>query len=887
MAKRFGGFTPEQLGRIVPEMSGMQADEQAKFLASNPGAAARVGAMTERARMMVEEPVAMAEGGVVAKSTGDANWWEVNGQKFDTLSAAKAAAGSGVTASIPSAPASPSPVVTNQNNPATMDQSGIQPTSPETKNLMTEAVQSPETLVSTAPVQTTTAAQAIKGELDTGAGQISTTAPQAETVTAKQAPTITQADKPATATVESVLAGEDINLVASQTKAAQGQVEREAQVEAQVGNLSAEAMAQEQVFNPTYTRPVDAQTLSVSPSEIATPAGQMAQAITADVAQSDGVAKVVAEQGVVTPDQIPLPAQIREEDMAQAQAITADGLAPDAVAVAARLEKFTVDDGTLAEAVQGKVEAQETVQGQLTQLMKSFDDGTPAWAAGAIRAANAAMASRGLGGSSMMGAAILQAAMESAIPIASQDAQVFQQMKLTNLNNRQQVALTNAAAAQGLALQNLNNEQQAALQNSANAFALQGQNLSNMQQTVLANAQIKAALQGQNLSNVQQANLATAARYAEAANINLNNRQQAALQNNANAMQIELTNMSNRQQSYIANANLAAALQGKQIDTAQQTAIFNAGRFAEAANVTFTAEQQTQLHNSELMKTIGLAELSNSQAVTLQNAAAIANMDMANLDNRQKAAVQNAQAFLAMDMANLDNEQQVALFQAQSRVQALLSDQAVDNATQQFNASSENQVNQFFAGLSAQVSQFNVDQINAMQRFNAGEANALNQFNTSLASQREQFNAANSLIIEQANAQWYQTIATLDNATINQINRDQAAAQNSMTQLGFNAYMQEARDIMSYSWQSANNDADRATSLAQAKINADAMIQAKQMEIEAAERAAAAKKKGMLAGLLGKVAGAALGAIPGIGPVASAAFGALGSGAGSMFSSKN
>ena len=34
MAKRFGGFTPEQMGKIIPEMQGMQADEQAKFLAS-------------------------------------------------------------------------------------------------------------------------------------------------------------------------------------------------------------------------------------------------------------------------------------------------------------------------------------------------------------------------------------------------------------------------------------------------------------------------------------------------------------------------------------------------------------------------------------------------------------------------------------------------------------------------------------------------------------------------------------------------------------------------------------------------------------------------------------------------------------------------------------
>jgi len=43
-----------------------------------------------------------------------------------------------------------------------------------------------------------------------------------------------------------------------------------------------------------------------------------------------------------------------------------------------------------------------------------------------------------------------------------------------------------------------------------------------------------------------------------------------------------------------------------------------------------------------------------------------------------------------------------------------------------------------------------------------------------------------------------------------------------MTTLGFGAYMQEVRDLMSYAWQTANNDADRATNLAVAKVSGDA-----------------------------------------------------------------
>ena len=59
MAKKFAGFTPDQLGKIVPEMKGMQADEQKKFLAANPAAAKRVGLMSEKAQM------ALAKGGYI------------------------------------------------------------------------------------------------------------------------------------------------------------------------------------------------------------------------------------------------------------------------------------------------------------------------------------------------------------------------------------------------------------------------------------------------------------------------------------------------------------------------------------------------------------------------------------------------------------------------------------------------------------------------------------------------------------------------------------------------------------------------------------------------------------------------------------------------------
>jgi hypothetical protein len=63
MAKRFLGFTPEQRGKILPELAGMQEDEQRKVIASNPAYQQKLGNATEQAmRILNPEPVKANEG---------------------------------------------------------------------------------------------------------------------------------------------------------------------------------------------------------------------------------------------------------------------------------------------------------------------------------------------------------------------------------------------------------------------------------------------------------------------------------------------------------------------------------------------------------------------------------------------------------------------------------------------------------------------------------------------------------------------------------------------------------------------------------------------------------------------------------------------------------
>jgi len=556
-----------------------------------------------------------------------------------------------------------------------------------------------------------------------------------------------------------------------------------------------------------------------------------------EAAQTSYESTVQAAQGRIGAEELINAREMGLQIDAPVQAVAAsmDALNKDAYARAAQ----GTFDGILATAEQGVVEAMQTVQGQMAQLMDQFNNGTPAWAAGAMRAANAAMAARGIGGSSIAGAAIIQAAMESAVPIAQADAGAFQQMALTNLNNKQQVSLANAAAQQNITLTNLNNRQQAALQNSANAFALQSQNLSNQQSVVLANAQIAAAVQQKNLDVRTQTALANAARFAEVNNINLSYRQQANLQRSAETLQIETANLSNNQQTALANLQVRAALVGQELTNEQQARTLNAARISEIANLNFSADQQRAIENARLAQTVDLANLTNRQAKVMADAAAMSQMDLTNLNNRQQAAAQNAQSFLQMDLSNLSNQQQKLMFDAQALVNTMLSDQAAENAAEQFNATSENQVTQFFDSLTATISQFNANQANAISQYNAGQANAMAQFNANLYQQYQQYNASNALVVDQSNATWRRQVATADTAAINRANELNARSTLELSTLAYNNMWGMYKDMFEFAFQAEQADLTRANNIQTAQISATA-----------AENSAAGSAFGSIAGSL-------------------------------------
>lgn len=462
---------------------------------------------------------------------------------------------------------------------------------------------------------------------------------------------------------------------------------------ATAANQPAAASMQAAQSAPGVTQTVGA----MDATQYQTQVGPAAQVQAAQANQSS-VSGLQAAQGAATMMNNPVQRQIQSGELISGAA--------DAAKAAAFTEQI--------QAATASPSQQATVQGQLDGLMQDFQGGkTPAWAAGAMRAATSAMAARGLGASSLAGQAVVQAAMESALPIAQADA-------------------------------------------------------------------------------------ATQARF-------------------------ESQNLSNRQQRAMLAAQQRAQFMGQEFDQAFQSRVANASKISDIANMNFTAEQQVALENSRAANTMNLANLNNSQAMVMAEASALANMDMANLSNRQQAAVKNAQAFLETDFRNMDRIQQIDTFKTQQKVASLFTDQAADNAAKQFNASSENQTNQFFANLETQTAQFNTAQSNAMAQFNVSATDASNQFNQEMKNQRQQFNAKNGLVIAQANAQWRQNIATINNTIDNQNNMEYAKTMNNLTTKNIDAVWQRERDLMSYNVSSTESAKNRALELIKADMDIEAM----------------------------------------------------------------
>lgn len=293
----------------------------------------------------------------------------------------------------------------------------------------------------------------------------------------------------------------------------------------------------------------------------------------------------------------------------------------------------TLSEGALADTVTGEVTKESLTSYQLGELYSSIEEGKPlpAWASGPVRAATQIMSKRGLGKSSMAAAAVSQAVLEGALPIANADAQEYSKINVLNISNEQATTLQNAATIAQMDLANLDARMKAAVQNAQSFLAIDLKNLDNEQASNVLTYQ----------SKIQAMFNDTAAKNAAK---QFNAESQAQVDQFYDELAVQTAN---------SNANRTAAMAQFNVDQVNSIRTFNAS--LTDARERFNAEMSLQV------------EQSNAQW----------RRDIATADT---AAVNEAQRQNAMNTLNISQNALNALWQKE-RDEAAWLYQSAENAT--------------------------------------------------------------------------------------------------------------------------------------------------------------------------------------------------------------
>jgi hypothetical protein len=361
--------------------------------------------------------------------------------------------------------------------------------------------------------------------------------------------------------------------------------------------------------------------------------------------------------------------QLRTAGLDEA-AITALGENPEALED--RLTDFT-------EAQRGVIEGlpeEALVSNQIDSLLKGIENGEiPTWASPAVAAVEQMLAQRGLEASSVGRDGLVNAIIQSSIPIAQANAQAIQQS----------VAQEKTLIAQE-ELANTQLRQQTALQNASNVFQLDLAQFSADQQTALSNSKFLQTTTLTDTTNEQQAIIQNAAILAQVNLAEADINTKLALQNAQAFLQTDLANLNNAQQ-----ANVLRAQQEQQRMLSNQAAVNAAAQFnASSENQTnqFMANLAAQMSQFNANQQNATAQFNATQA----NAAAARNAQRTADVNRLNAQLQtqieqfNANQDFARNQWNAQNTAAVEASNVQWRRQANTANTAAQNAVNLQNA---------------------------------------------------------------------------------------------------------------------------------------------------------------------------------------------------------
>lgn len=392
--------------------------------------------------------------------------------------------------------------------------------------------------------------------------------------------------------------------------------------------------------------------------------GQVSQAATVAPAQqvTSSISNMEAAQGTAFLMNNPVQREIQAGELVSGSAVDAS-----------KVDKLM----STVQAAEATPSQKATVQGQLEGLMTQFEGGkTPAWAAGAMRNAQAMLAQRGLGASSIAGQAVIQAAMESALPVAQIDAATFAQFEAQNLSNRQQTALFAAQQRAAFLQQDFDQGFQTRVLNAAKVSDIANMNFTAEQNIALENSRAVNSMNLANLDARQGMVMAQAAALSNLDMANLNNRQQAAVQNAQAFLQMDMANLDNRQQTEMFRAqsvvqalftdqaaenaarqfNAASKNQTDQFfaDLGSRVSMFNSEQKNAMSQFNAGEENATARFNSQLEAARKQFNANNALVVAQANAQWRQNINLTNTAaqneaNAEKAKTMNALTAKAMD----------------------------------------------------------------------------------------------------------------------------------------------------------------------------------------------------------------------------------------------
>ena len=402
----------------------------------------------------------------------------------------------------------------------------------------------------------------------------------------------------------------------------------EAQVAAAEGEVSTESLAR--AAGVDRVQPIEGAEVNIVPGALTDRVvGVISPEAKAEAAQNAGttLSRVTRAKKQLTN------AGLSETDIAE--------IGNDPEALEARLADFSeAERGIIA-----GLPEEALVSTQLDGLLSGIENGQiPTWAKPAVSAVEQMLAQRGMSASTVGRDSLLNAIIQSAIPLAQSNAQAIQQsvgqqrtieaqVNEANAQRRQQVALDSANKVFQMNMAQFSADQQTALSNSK------------FLQTVgITEANFDQQSTVQNALLMSQANIAEADFY-----------QKAQIQNAQAFLQMDLANMNAQQQS-----NILKAQQEQQRLLSNQAAENAAKQFNAAS------ENQTQQFMTNLSTQVALNNAQRMDAMSQFNAVQANQAEARRAQRDADLSKFNAQLAASVDQYNQQQEFARSQFNAQN-----------------------------------------------------------------------------------------------------------------------------------------------------------------------------------------------------------------------------